>query len=211
MAGWNTMPASVLPFPPDPSRRLAAPRGSRTLSDTELLVLIRDGDDDAFGELWTRHIGLAVHIARRVTHDFDAADLSSEAFTRILRAIRNGSGPRDEFRGYLATTIRAVAASWARGMHATVDIESIPEPAFDDERLIAIDELDSRHRAVTAFRSLPERWQTALWYSTVEGRSNTEIAEILGVRATAVGMLTLRARAGLRKAWDALSNDTVAV
>ncbi|GAA0423276.1 RNA polymerase sigma factor [Leifsonia naganoensis] len=212
----NTMLSTLTPaLPctsrPTTSRPVSSHIDYETLSDVDLLALTRADDECAYGELWSRHVRVGLAVARRVTHHFDASDLVSEAFARILRAIRNGSGPREEFRGYLTTTIRAIAASWAKGIRTTVDLDSVPEQAMDDERLNAVEDLDSRHRVAVAFRALPERWKAALWYSTVEGRSNTEIGKILDLKPTAVAMLTLRARAGLRKEWDALSSEATPV
>lgn len=189
---WNPMRSTLLALRPAYSE----------LPDSDLLELTRDGDDRAFGELWNRHSAIGHAIARRVTNRLDPADLVSEAFTRILQAIRNGAGPRTAVRTYLAITIRAVAASWGRKQQVTVELDAVPEAGGHDERLIRIDNLDDLDRATAAFKSLPERWQTALWHSAVEGRSNTEIGEILHLKPTAVAMLTSRARAGLRKAWE---------
>lgn len=173
------------------------------LPDEELIRLTRDGDDRAFGEIWRRHAAVGVSIARRITSRIDAADLVSEAFARMLQAVRNGAGPRTAVRSYLATTIRSVAASWGRSLRPTIDLEEAPEIGFTDVRFEAIDESDRRAAALAAFASLPERWQRALWYSEVEGRSNAEIGELLQIKATAAAMLASRARAGLRKAWFA--------
>lgn len=172
-------------------------------TDTELIRLTREGDERAFGEVWRRHSAVGFAIARRVTDRIDAADLVSESFARMLQAIRNGAGPQTAVRSYLATTIRSVAASWGRGLKATIDIDDAPEAAYIDERLDALDELDRLNAASAAFKTLPERWQRALWYSEVEGRSNSEIGELLQITTTAAAMLASRARAGLRKAWFA--------
>lgn len=173
------------------------------LCDEELIQLTREGDDRAFGEIWRRHAAVGASIARRITSRIDAADLVSEAFARMLQAVRNGAGPKTAVRSYLATTIRSVAASWGRSLRPTVDLDDAPEVAVTDDRFDALDETDRREAAVAAFKSLPERWQRALWYSEVEGRSNAEIGELLHIRTTAAAMLASRARAGLRKAWYA--------
>lgn len=173
------------------------------LPDTELIRLTREGDDRAFGEIWRRHAAVGATIARRITSRIDSADLVSEAFARMLQAIRNGAGPNTAVRSYLATTIRSVAASWGRSLRTTVDIDDAPEVACTDERFDALDELDRKKAATAAFAALPERWQRALWYSEVEGRPNAEIGELLHITTTAAAMLASRARAGLRKAWYA--------
>lgn len=42
-----------------------------------------------------------------------AEDLTAEAFARVLRAVRSGSGPKHAWRPYLLTIIRRTAATWA--------------------------------------------------------------------------------------------------
>ncbi|GGU94336.1 hypothetical protein GCM10010211_71810 [Streptomyces albospinus] len=49
------------------------------------------------------------------------------------------------------------------------------------------------------FAALPERWQTVLWHTEVEGESPAQVAPLLGLSANAVAALACRAREGLRK------------
>jgi hypothetical protein len=49
--------------------------------------------------------------------------------------------------------------------------------------------------------SLPERWQSVLWYTEVEGQRPARLAPILGIDAAAVAALAYRAREGLRQAY----------
>lgn len=186
-----------------PALTCPAPTPVADLADEHLLELTREGHHHAFGELWKRHSGIGTAIARRLTTRIDSADLVSEAFTRMLQAIRNGTGPRSAVRSYLATTIRSIAATWGRELQKTIHLEHLPEVPFTDHRLDGIDDLDTLERASAAFATLPERWRTVLWYSEVEGRPNSEIAEIMDLKPTAVATLASRARGGLRKAWRA--------
>ncbi|KOG86941.1 ECF subfamily RNA polymerase sigma-24 subunit, partial [Streptomyces varsoviensis] len=55
--------------------------------------------------------------------------------------------------------------------------------------------------AVQAFRSLPPRWQTVLWHTTVEEESPSEVAPLLGLTANATAVLAHRAREGLKQAY----------
>jgi RNA polymerase sigma factor (sigma-70 family) len=171
-------------------------------TDTGLLELTRAGDDRAYGEIWKRHVGAATSISRSVTTRIDSADIVAESFARMLQAIRNGTGPTRAVRSYLAVTIRTVAAGWGKAMPPTVELDQAPELGFVDERFDRIDDLHSLDRAAAAFKTLPERWQNALWYREVEGLSNSEIGEIMNLAPAAVAMLTSRARAGLRRAWQ---------
>ena len=170
------------------------------LSDSELIARSRSGDRDAFGELWRRHSRAGVTVARSYTSTFDPDDLVAESYAKIFQAIQSGGGPTGAFRPYLFTTIRNTAATWGRAKRETAieDVEQFEDPNFSEENTLAA--LD-RSLTATAFRSLPTRWQEALWYSEVESMTPQEIAPLLGMKANAVAALTYRAREGLRQAW----------
>jgi RNA polymerase sigma factor (sigma-70 family) len=171
-----------------------------SLGDADLIARARDGHTDAFAELWRRHSRAGVTVARSYTSSFDPEDLVAEAFAKIFQIVRNGGGPQGAFRPYLFTTIRNTAASWGRSRNETPieDADQIEDVNFSEENTLAA--LD-RSLTAKAFRSLPTRWQEALWYSEVESMTPQEIAPLLGMKANAVAALTYRAREGLRQAW----------
>ncbi len=171
---------------------------TQTPSDAELVEGARTGDQRAFAELWSRHHQAGIRVARHWT-SLDADDVVSEAFMRIYRAIRGGGGPRGAFRPYLYATIRNIAASWGAALHdvAVEDVEEYAPADIADPAAVALD----RTLTARAFRSLPERWQSVLWYTEVEGMDPHEVAPILGMSANGVAALSYRAREGLRKAW----------
>ncbi len=168
-------------------------------SDEALILLARAGDKSAFAELWQRHARSGMRVARQFTSSSDADDLVSEAYVRIYQRVLAGGGPDGAFRPYLYTTIRNLAARWGRANHsiAVEDIGEFEDVVEDDPATVALD----RTLTVSAFRSLPERWQSVLWYTEVEGMDPHEVAPILGISANGVAALSYRAREGLRKAW----------
>jgi len=171
-----------------------------TTSDTELIESARSGDTSAFAELWRRHYRSAARVARQFTSSIDADDLVSEAYARIFQRVLAGGGPTGAFRPYLYTTIRNLASSWGAASH-DVQVDVIEE--FEDERIpddLASWALD-RTLTAKAFRSLPDRWQTVLWYTEVEGMDPHEVAPLMGLTANGVAALSYRAREGLRTAW----------
>lgn len=170
----------------------------QTPSDAELVEGARAGDQRAFAELWSRHHRAGIRVARHWT-TLDSDDVVSEAFMRIYRAIRGGGGPSGAFRPYLYATIRNIAASWGAALHdvAVEDVEEYAPADVSDPAAVALD----RTLTARAFRSLPERWQSVLWYTEVEGMDPHEVAPILGMTANGVAALSYRAREGLRKAW----------
>ena len=185
--------------------------GSRlTISDTQLVEQARSGDQRAFGELWRRHYRSGARVARQFTSTIDADDLVSEAYTRIYQRVLAGGGPNGAFRPYLYTTIRNLASSWGAAMRdVQVDeIEDFEDPdTLEDPAAVALD----RTLTARAFKTLPDRWQSVLWYTEVEGMDPHEVAPILGMTANGVAALSYRAREGLRKAWlQAHINDASA-
>ncbi|WP_264030128.1 zf-HC2 domain-containing protein [Cellulosimicrobium sp. SH8] len=165
--------------------------------DVELADAVRAGDVDAYAELWGRHAGAGRAAARRLTATYDPDDLLQEAFARILHALQAGAGPTGPFRPYLYTTLRAVAASWSR-TPAPFPVDEVPEVADARD---ATTEVLERSVTVRAFRRLPERWQSVLWYTEVEGMEPREAGPLLGLSAPATAALAYRAREGLRREW----------
>lgn len=169
-----------------------------SLSDLDLVELTRSGNKNAFAELWRRHSVAGRAVARSYSNDPD--DTLAESFARILAAIQAGRGPTTAFRAYLFTTIRSIAYQSRRGpaTDTVEDFDIYADP--DSAESVTLEALD-RSLTAQAFRSLPTRWQEALWYSEVEQLSSAEIAPLLGMKPNAVNALTFRAREGLRQAW----------
>lgn len=171
-----------------------------TTSDQELIECARSGDTSAFAELWRRHYRSAARVARQFTSSIDADDLVSEAYARIFQRVLAGGGPTGAFRPYLYTTIRNLASTWGAASR-DVQVDVIEE--FEDERIPDDPAAWALDRTLTAkaFRTLPDRWQTVLWYTEVEGMDPHEVAPLMGLTANGVAALSYRAREGLRTAW----------
>ena len=72
--------------------------------DATLIAAVRDGDTDAYGVLFERHVDAARRLARALAHDGDADDLVAEAFAKVLPVLVRGGGPEVAFRPYLLTS-----------------------------------------------------------------------------------------------------------
>ncbi|WES62708.1 sigma-70 family RNA polymerase sigma factor [Microbacter sp. GSS18] len=182
------------------SQELAAERPTAALGDADLVLRTRSGDADAFAELWRRHYRSGIAVARSVTSSLDPDDLVQESYTRIYQSLQSGGGPTGSFRAYLFTSIRNTAATWGRARQETaIDaIDAMEDPSTSDQ---ATAEALDRSLTNQAFRSLPTRWQEVLWYTEIEQMKPAEVAPLLGMKASAVSQLALRAREGLREAW----------
>ncbi|MFE7032513.1 sigma-70 family RNA polymerase sigma factor [Streptomyces sp. NPDC057621] len=199
----------VLPPPAEPVELPPA--------DAELIGWMRSGDDTAYEELYRRHADAVRRYARTCCRDAHTADdLTAEVFARMLQAVRGGSGPEHSVRAYLLTTVRRVAAGWAKSArreHLVDDFAVFAAQAARGSELsddTASEELGADVRAMheaeqsmamQAFRSLPERWQAVLWHTEVEDESPSEVATLFGLDANGTRVLASRAREGLKQAY----------
>ncbi|SEQ30398.1 RNA polymerase sigma factor, sigma-70 family [Lentzea albida] len=179
----------------------------RPPSDADLIDAVRDGRVEEYGKLYERHVRSANMLALQLSSSSsDADDLVSEAFAKVLAALRAGGGPGASFRPYLLTAVRHAAYDRTRKekrVELAGDVEEVPGAAkatsvpFRDK---AVEDLDQT-LAATAFATLPERWRTVLWHTAIEGQSPGEIAPLLGLTPNGVSAMAFRAREGLRKAF----------
>ncbi|MFG2973913.1 sigma-70 family RNA polymerase sigma factor [Streptomyces sp. NPDC048331] len=232
----GTSPARQVPAQREPGGRHARPSGSSgpggtggelPPSDGDLIARMRGGDDGAYEELFRRHADSVRRYARSCCRDAHTADdLTAEVFARTLQAVRGGAGPDQSVRAYLLTTVRRVAAAWAKTAKREQLVEDFAvfaeqaSPGTEggaaglsglsglsgDDTLELGADVRAMHEAerslaVQAFRSLPERWQAVLWHTTVEEASPSAIAPLFGLSANATAVLASRAREGLKQAY----------
>ena len=173
--------------------------------DATLIAAVRDGDTDAYGVLFERHVDAARRLARRLARDGDADDLVAEAFAKVLPVLVRGDGPDVAFRPYLLTAVRRLDVDRHRSLARTLPTDdetvldaALPFAASPNDLAVAGFESDA---AARAYASLPERWQLVLWHTEVEGQRPADVAPLLGLTPNAVSQLAHRAREGLRQAF----------
>jgi len=175
---------------------------SSATTDEDLLVRVRAGERDAYGELWRRHVRVALAVAGRYSTIADPEDIVQEAFQAVFTAVCDGGGPTRGFRPYLARTVRNVAVSISRrrraepvgGLTELADRLDVSVPGHDEQSA-------DRVVLVKAFQSLPERWRAILWMTEVEDLPVQDAADRLGIAPNAGAALVRRAREGLRRSW----------
>lgn len=171
--------------------------------DAQLVVLAGAGDEAALTALYRTHAAAALQAARVVTgNDHDAEDARSDAFVRLLYALRAGRVPSDRFRPYLLTASRRAAIDVLRHsarVRPCQHLDVLDRPTDGDapgERLVrAVD----TELVKQAFHALPLRWQNALLLIDVDRRSLSDAGTILGLSSNGAAQLAVRARAGLRR------------
>jgi RNA polymerase sigma factor (sigma-70 family) len=181
---------------------VADPGGIARATDAELTEAVRGGDIAAYGVLYRRHLTSARRAAGALTATTaEREDLVAEAFVRLLRVLRAGGGPDDEFRAYLITTMRNVLISWRRRDGAVSVMAEVPEVERSTSPEAVVGDRLHAALAAEAFASLPERWRLVLWRTEIEEESPATVAKSLGMTPNGVAALAYRAREGLRQAY----------
>jgi RNA polymerase sigma factor (sigma-70 family) len=203
VAAGEEVPGRMTGEAPRPSgaQRVETQAETGDAEDRALLERLRAGDDAAFGELFSRHSTAVFRLALGLVNDrAEAEDLTAEAFFRVLQAIRRGSGPVDNVRGYLLIVARRVAWEWSlRRKDVPVSDEELTHRAAADPDTSG--QLTERSLIRRAFTSLPERWRNVLWKMEVEGERPAAVATNFGLSPNATAALARRARQGLRAAY----------
>ena len=173
-----------------------------TLSDGELATLSIAGRQAAFAEIVRRYQLPVFRLARACVGEPDEAlDLVQETFVAAHQALPRYDGQR-AMKAWLSTIAINKCRDWARKRTVrrffsfAAPIDHRAEAVVDDQ--VAIDdgaadrqELD---RVTAAISTLPMNLKEALVLRTIEGLSQAETAEVLGISQKSVETRLYRAR-----------------
>lgn len=143
------------------------------------------------GELTQAYGDLRRFAAVVADADLDPDDICQEAMARVLLAARRGRGPSDDVLAYARRSIVSVCSNQRRGLARRMAAfrrvgmpEDVDLPVYPSE-VDVLDDLGPRERAV-------------LYLQHVEGRTSSEVGELLGLSSAAVRATASRARRRLR-------------
>jgi RNA polymerase sigma factor (sigma-70 family) len=173
--------------------------------ESDLIDGVRAGDAESMAVLYERYREPGLRFIRALMSSAqESEDVLHDGFAKAVGAIRNGYGPTDVFGPYLNAAIRSVAMTfWTkRGREQPAPDEDLDPGPVDDKGLETVLSVFEHEHVAAAMRSLPERWRKVLWYAEVMGEKPRDIAPILGIEPNAVSALLIRARAGLRTAYE---------
>jgi RNA polymerase sigma factor (sigma-70 family) len=173
-----------------------------TLSDAELATLSIAGRQAAFAEIVRRYQQPVFRLARAcVGEPEEALDLVQETFVAAHQALPRYDGQR-AMKAWLSTIAINKCRDWARKRTVrrffsfATPIDHRAEAVVDDQ--VAVDdgaadrqELD---RVTGAISTLPMNLKEALVLRTIEGLTQAETAEVLGISQKAVETRLYRAR-----------------
>jgi RNA polymerase sigma factor (sigma-70 family) len=174
----------------------------RTQSDDRLRALAADGHERAFEAIVERYRRQLLRHCRRYLPEARAEDALQQALMSAWSALQRGDDVR-ELRPWLHRIVHNTSLNALRA--AGYDYEQLRDtlrggggPAELAERSAVV------RQTLAGLAALPERQRDALLKIAVEGRSQDEVAQELGLSHGAVRQLVHRARSSLRAAATAV-------
>ena len=181
--------------------------------DVQLMLRVKDGDDDAFTKLVVRYQDRLVGIFSNLVHDTEAAeDLAQDVFLRIYRA-KNGYEPTAKFSTWvfriannLASNIRRSKGRRKEVQFSTQESGAVNTRPSEDmvkekSGLMPARQFDQNEvQAIVrqAMESLNDNQKMAVLLNKFEGMSYFDIAEAMEMTPSAIKSLLSRARENLR-------------
>ena len=175
----------------------------RTQSDERLVSLARAGHERAFEAIVERYRKPLLRHSRRLLPESRAEDALQQALVSAWTALRRGDEVR-ELRPWLYrivhnASLNALRVNGYDYAELRETLEGVGGPAELAERRALL-----RH-TFAGLAALPERQREALLAIAVDGRSQEEVAEELGLTTGGVRQLVHRARTTLRAAATAVT------
>ncbi|MFE8585545.1 RNA polymerase sigma factor [Sphingomonas sp. NCPPB 2930] len=175
------------------------------LSDGDLVALVRGGRPEAYAAIVARHKAALYRLTLAHVRDAEEAlDLVQESFVAAHGALARFDTTRS-LRAWLSRIALNKCRDWARRRRVRAMIARfLPVEAAEavaDDRIggeAAAIERDSLARTLAALDTLPEALRAPLILCAIEGLSQAEAAEALGLSVKAVELRIRRARTELR-------------
>ncbi|MCG6154297.1 RNA polymerase sigma factor [Rubinisphaera margarita] len=182
--------------------------------DVQLMLRVREGDEEAFGEIVEGYQDRVISIFATILGSQDAAeDLAQETFLRVYRA-RHAYEPQAKFSTWLFRIANNLASNSRRSKQRRKEVQfgtgesgpqsmRIPEKnVAEKSSLMPARQLDRTELSAViqdALENLNDRQRIAVLLNKFEEMSYADIAETLELSPSAVKSLLSRARENLRE------------
>jgi len=173
------------------------------IPEQELLRRARQFEPEALGVIYDQYSTALYRYAFRLLGNADAAEeCVAEVFSRLLRALRHGGGPRDHLQAYLYRVAHNwITDQWRRAPPPTISLSrGLPDEHADPAHLVG-DPVDQARVRQALFCLTPDQRQVIV-LKFLEEWDNEAIARALDKPVGAVKSLQHRALAALRRALD---------
>ena len=166
--------------------------------DADLVSMISNGDERAFGELLNRHenavYGFALRLLRGDTQE--AEDVSQETFLRLYRASEYYR-PTASLRTFLLKITKNLCIDIYRKKQPEL-IDTLPDIIEEVTPLHILEKVIEADKLENAIKELPVNQRAAILLRHKEQMSYNQIAETMDLSISSVESLLVRARQKLR-------------
>jgi len=169
------------------------------LSDDRLIARVAERDQEAFAGLLGRHLD-AIHgyLYRLTGSQADADDLSQETFLRVWQKASTFKQGRVKLSTWLHRIAHNLCVDEFRKRRPIGEVEPDQLAASNPGQETGLALQQSTAQLKAALQGLPESQRSALVLCQLQGFSNQEAAEILGIGVRALESLLARARRRLK-------------
>ena len=182
--------------------------------DAQLMLRVREGDDDSFRVLLDKHRNPLVHFLQRMVQDAGASEeLAQEVFLRIYRA-RTSYEPSAKFTTWMFRIASHLALNWLRDERHERAAERLDGARFGEQRGDDLPARQIRDQRPTvefsmvyetrlqeirdSIAALPAKQRAAVLMHKYEEMEYSQIAQALECSESAVKSLLFRAYETLR-------------
>lgn len=176
--------------------------------DAALVQRAKNGDPDAYQEIYdTCYPKLYSYIYYRVSGDHQLAeDLTAEVFVRLIRSIGKYQYTGRPILAFLYTVAGNIVRDHYRKTSRITLLEiDDREFASDENPTEPLDMAMLSDKLVEAISHLTDEQAQVIVFKFVEGKSNLEVADLMGKREGSIKSLQHRALQALRRNLEKLS------
>jgi RNA polymerase sigma-70 factor (ECF subfamily) len=171
-------------------------------SDEFLIRQFREGNSNAFSELYQRHFPRVYKRVRYLIPEQDAEDVTQEIFIAALKSLPQFRGEA-QFSTWLRTLTNNKIAEYYRKQTRKGETPQVPlDEAFNVSEGSSAHGLEERIAIRRALRQLPGQYTEVILLRFAEGLKFHEIADLDGQNLESIKSLFRRALAALRDELD---------
>jgi RNA polymerase sigma-70 factor (ECF subfamily) len=165
------------------------------VDDAQVVELARAGDVQAFGELvhrYERRVGAV--LARLLPDQRDVEEALQDTFLKAWRSLDRFRGDSALFTWLYRIAVNEALQRLRRRQDEVRELDEIADPT----ETVELPDLELRSFLAARINALPFEYRSALALRDLEGLSNKEVADALGISLAAAKSRVHRARMQLR-------------
>lgn len=176
---------------------------AQTAASDELLIQqFRDGNSNAFNELYQRHLSSVYRRVRYIIPEADVEDVTQEVFLAALKSLGSFRGEA-QFGTWLRTLTNHKVAEYYRKRNRKGEAPQVPLfDAMGHTEGNPSKIMEERIALRKALNQIPDQYREVILLRFAEGLQFNEIAELTGQNLEAAKSLFRRAMSALRNHLD---------